>query len=110
MAWHPDVPDFLAEKPHELEKLEKFSLEIINAMTHLELEEHIEDAAYALARTYHHQCRQRQDYGFDECVLIVSGALSQTGSSIDGKLGPLMVGTSLDSAKTACRQYFPEEE
>lgn len=110
MSWHPDIPDFPAEKPHQLEKLERLPSDIINAMTHLEVEEHIRDAALSLANVYHKKCKKRRDFGYDECVLLVSEALSQTGASIEGKLGPLMVGESNGVAHMACRQYFPEEE
>jgi hypothetical protein len=110
MPWHPDVPDFITEKPRALEKIERLSPEVIHAMTHLEMEEHIEDAATGLAKAYHDKCKQRMDYGMDECVLLVAGALSQTGGSIGGEIGSLMVGKSLDEAKQACRRFFPEEE
>jgi hypothetical protein len=110
MPWHPDIPDFPIDKPHALEKLEKLSPDVINAMTKLEISEHIRDAAQSLAKTYHDKCTQREDWGYDECVLLVSGALSQTGGSITGKMGPVMVGKSTEAAHKACRQYFPEEE
>ena len=110
MPWHPDVPDFINEKPHALEKIERLSPDVMNAMTHLEMEEHIEDAAASLAKSYHDKCKQRMDYGVDECIMLVSGALSQTGGSIGGAMGSLMVGKSLDEAKQACHRYFPEIE
>jgi hypothetical protein len=107
MPWHPDVPDFIIEKPHALEKIERLSQDVINAMTHLEMEEHIEDAASGLAKAYHDKCKQRLDYGVDECILLVAGALSQTGGSMGGVMGSLMVGKSMDEAKRACHQFFP---
>jgi hypothetical protein len=109
MPWHPDIPDFLTEKPQSLEKLEKLPSDIIHAMTGLEIDEHIRDAANGLAANYYTHCKKNKDYGYQECVLFVSSALSQTGSSLDSKLGLLMTGKSLESAKRACRQSFQDE-
>lgn len=110
MNWRPDIPDFPGEKPYLLEKLENLPPEMINAMTGLEVSEHVRDAANSLARGYHHDCKKNRDYGYQECVLLVSGALSQTGSSLSGQLGASMVGKSQTAASEACRVYFPEEE
>jgi hypothetical protein len=110
MPWHPDIPEFPGGKPRILEKLEKLPPEMINAMTGLEVDEHVRDAANSLAQGYHSHCKKNKDYGYGECVLFVSGALSQLGSSVSGKLGMNMVGKSHQSASEACKQYFPEEE
>lgn len=110
MGWHPDIPDFPAVKPVLLERLEKLPPDTLNAMTGLEIEEHVRDAAEALANSYHDSCKKNRDYGFDECVIYVSGALSQTGSSLNGHLGMVMVGESQKAASDACKQYFPQQE
>jgi hypothetical protein len=110
MSWHPDIPDFLNEKPREIEILEEFTPEMMNAMTGLEVNEHIENAAHALAKSYYNFCQNRTDYGYDECVMIVSGALSELGASLDCKLGTTMVAESISAAKKASREYFPEGE
>ncbi len=82
----------------------------MNAMTGLEIDEHIENAAHALAKSYHHSCKKRTDYGYEDCVMMVSGALSQLGASLDNKLGSTMVGESLEAAKRASREFFPDED
>lgn len=106
MSWPPDVPDFPIKKPYEIEKLERLPRNILNAMTKVEIEEKIRDAADSLAKTYFHT---KQETGsMDECALIVSGALEQTGSSINGKLGTLMIGTSKEASQRACKRYYPE--
>jgi hypothetical protein len=110
MPWRPDVPDFPGEKPHILEKLERLAPEMINAMTGLEINEHVRDAADSLADGYHSHCKKNKDYGYGECVLFVSGALSQLGSSVSGQLGLALVGKKHKSASEACRQYFPDKE
>lgn len=110
MPWRPDIPDFPGKKPHMLEKLEKLPPEIIHAMTGLEVNEHVRDAANSLASSYHSNCVKNKDYGYNECVLFVSGALSQIGSAVEGQLGIAMVGTSQNSASEACRQCFPDNE
>jgi hypothetical protein len=110
MPWHPDIPDFLNEKPHEIENIEKLTVEMMNAMTGLEIDEHIENAAHALAKSYYNLCQNRTDYGYEECVMIVSGALSELGASLDSKLGSAMVGESVHAAKKASREYFPEDD
>jgi hypothetical protein len=109
MPWPPDVPDFLFKKPLELEKLEKLPPEIIHAMTRVEIDEKIRDAADSLSKSYS-SCPSSELKNYDKCVAVVSGALSETGSSLPGQLGSLMVGTGYDAAQRSCRQFFPEEE
>ncbi len=106
MPWHPDVPDFPLDKPPEIEKLEKLPLSSLNAMTIVEAEERIRDAAEGLAKSYTKRSGSKGTY--DECVLVVTGALQETGSAINGKMGSLMVGISEHSAKDACRKFYPE--
>ncbi len=106
MTWHPDVPDLPMNKPHELERLEQLPHSILNAMTRTEIDEKIRDAADSLAQEYH---RVNGEQGsLSECVLIVGGALSQTGNSISGHLGQIMVGTSTEAATHACADYYHE--
>lgn len=106
MACPDDIPDFPFPKPRELEKLERLPPEVIHAMTRVEMEEKIRDAAVSLAKVY---MLNTPSADFDECLLLVSGALSETGGSIPGQLGALMVGTSLQTAEDACRDYFPDD-
>ena len=110
MSWHPDIPDFLNEKPQEIENIEKLTAEMMNAMTGLEIGEHIENAAHALAKSYYNLCQNRRDYGYEESVMVVAGALSELGASLESKLGTAMVGESVHAAKKASRHYFPEED
>lgn len=106
MNWHPDVPDISAKKPRELEKIEKLPISVLNAMTPLELEEKIRDAADGLAKSYMQAAKERATV--DECIIFVAGALTQTGGAIDGKAGAAMVGKSDHAAETACKQLFKD--
>lgn len=110
MPWRPDIPEFPGKKSHLIERLENLPHDTINAMTGLEVNEHVRDVANSLADGYHTDCKKNHDYGYGECVLFVSGALSQLGSSVNGQLGLAMIGKRQESASEACRQYFPDKE
>lgn len=103
-----DVPNIPLKKPRALEKLEKQSSEILNAMTPVELDEKIEDVARALAENYAEQ--MGKDATYDGCLMVVSEALTQTGASIENrKTGDRMIGTCDAKAKEACKILFPDE-
>lgn len=107
MNWHPDVPDISVKKPRELAKIEELPISLLNAMTPLELDEKIRDAADGLAKNYVKAAKEKAT--LDECIYFVSGALTQTGGAIDGRAGAAMVGRSDRAAETACKQLFPDE-
>ena len=106
MNWHPDVPDINVKKPRELEKIEELPISVLNAMTPLELDEKIRDAADGLAKNYVKAASGKATV--DECILFVSGALTQTGAALNGKAGAAMVGKSDKAAENACKQLFKD--
>lgn len=108
MTWPPDVPSFPIKKPHTIEKLEKLPKEILNAMTFVEMEEKIRDAAVSLAHAYNN-LKTSREVSYEECVLYVSGALTETGGDINNELGERMIGESQSAASHACREFFPDE-
>ena len=105
MLWHPDVPELEIKKPTEILQFEELSPEILEAMSTMEIHARIDRAAEAVAREY----KKEKDESYDECVNIVSIALSVTGNAIGGKVGALMVGRSDSSAIQASRLVYPEE-
>jgi hypothetical protein len=74
----------------------------------MEVDERVSDAADSLAHAYFEE--KGPNVNFDECVSVVSGALSETGSSINNKLGKSMISRSLEKAEQACRRYFPKKD
>lgn len=102
MSWPPDVPDLPMEKPKELEILEELDDHVLNAMTDVEVEERIRDAAVALATAFHNEIGG--DY--ETCVIVVSGALKETGGAIGGPFGEAMIGLSHTETEYACRLVF----
>jgi|688.fasta_scaffold84469_5 hypothetical protein len=105
MPWPQDVPDFPLKKPDTLEKLEQLSPQILNAMTQVEAEEKIRDAADSLAKSYYKAYKDKGN--LSECSLIVSGALEQTGGSLPAKFGALMIGKSKEEGERSCKNYYP---
>lgn len=101
-----DVPDLPFEKPKKLEDLEETPPQILHAMTSVELEEKVRDAAESLASAYYKH--SLQEGSLDDCTSLVSGVLQQLGSSIDGDAGPVIVGISHHEAHQACKLYYPE--
>ncbi len=106
MTFPEDIPDFPFPKPHELEKLEQLPPEVIHAMTPVEVDEKVREAAASLAKSY---MLHAPEPNYEECFLLVSGALTETGGAIPGQLGALLVGTSRQAAEEACGSYFPDE-
>lgn len=101
-----DVPDFPFPKPKEIEKIEQLPPEIIHAMTRVEMEEKIREAATSLAQAYFN-CSPSEKANYEECLLLVSAALTETGGAVPGQLGSLLVGTSQKAASEAARELFP---
>lgn len=104
MKWHPDVPDLPIEKPKEIEKLELMDQRALDSMPGVEVEEKVEEIAHAVARAYK---KQQPNGNYDECLEVVSTALSVTGSAIGGHVGTAMIAESDSAAKTACRLAYP---
>lgn len=110
MPWHPDIPDLpdlALEKPHALERLEKLPPESLNAMTQVETEERIRDAANGIVTAYSKNRGSKANY--EECVYLVSAALAQTGEALPGNVGKTLVGRSEIAAEEACKLIFPNE-
>lgn len=104
MKWHPDVPDLPITKPKELEKIESMDAAERNAMRDVQVEETVGEIAHAVARDYHKQLGGN----YEDCLDIVSVALTVTGSSLGGNLGNAMTSSNESAAKIACRTIFPE--
>ena len=107
MSWDPSDADLLLEKPNAINILEKLSPAFLDSMPGVEVEEKIRDAAEALAKTYQ---RKTKDGNYEMCVMLVAGALTQSGSDIGGSVGTLMIGTAESKAKAACRLFYPESD
>lgn len=105
MKWHPDVPDLPFEKPVEIEELEQMDRRVLDSMPGVEVDEKVDDVADAVARAYK---RESSESSYDECVEVVSTALTVTGSSIGGHVGTALIARSEHAAKTACQLAFPE--
>lgn len=102
-----DIPDMSLSKPKFIEKLEQLPSDIIHAMTQVEVEEKIRDAAESVAAKYY------KKYGDDggnypECVRTVSGILSELGQDLPGQLGLTMIGKSKGASEQACAEYYSE--
>ena len=104
MSWHPDVPELPIKKPIEIEKIEGMDPIVLNAMRDVQIHETVEEIAHAVARDYHEQLGGN----YEDCVNIVSVALSVTGSSLGGNLGLAMVASKDTASKNACQMIFPE--
>lgn len=104
MSWPPDTPDLPIRKPKEIEKLESMDTVSLNSMPGMEIDETVDDVAYAVARDY----RKSGGKDIDECINIVSIALSMTGSSLGGKLGTAMVAASNSASIKASHLVFDE--
>lgn len=106
MSWDIDTPDLPFKKPEVLEKIEQMGLDQRESLDPQEMEAHIDEAAYSLAKAY----KKLEESDYEGCVAVVHSALNEMGGSIDGKMGSLMVGKSEQSAKAACKLAFEEEE
>ncbi len=102
-----DVPELGIKKPKKLEEFEELEPHILDAMTPLEVTEHIRDIAESVADAYH---REVNGGNYQGCVDMVSVALSVTGNAIGGKVGAEMVGENESAAKEACKLEFPPPE
>lgn len=103
MKWHPDVPDLPIDKPKEIESLELMDPKILDSMPGVEVKEKVEEIAHAVAKAYK---KQRPKGDFDECVEVVSIALSVTGGAIGSQVGTAMIAESENAARTACELVF----
>lgn len=106
MAWHPDNPDIPIRKPRALSKLEKMDFHTLQAMPPVEVDEVCHDVAQGVAEEYH----KEKGGSYEECVSVVSVALTTTGSAIGGHVGDLMIGQSDSLASHACRAVFHGKE
>ena len=106
MAWHPDVPDLPITKPKEIEKLESMDPAVLNSLPDLEVQETVRDISHAVAKKYHEEVGGT----YDDCVDVVSTALTVTGSSLGGKVGLAMIASNQSAAKNACRIIYGIKE
>lgn len=104
MAWYPDTPELDFKKPPTIIYLEELNNKTLNAMDSVEIEDHIQAAANETAQAYH----QAKGGNYEDCLLVVSMALSVTGNAIGGKVGALLVAKCEDAAKKACEIIYEE--
>lgn len=104
MAWNPDTPELDFKKPPTIIYLEELNDNTLNAMDFVEIDEHIQNAANEIAQAYH----KAKGGNYEDCVLIVSMALSVTGNAIGGKVGGLLVARNEEAARKAGRLVFPD--
>ena len=104
MSWDLDTPNIPFKKPKLLANLEELAPSQREAMDPVEVKEHIRDVANSLAKAY----KETKKGNYEGCVLIVNSALSETGSSLGGKMGTTMVALSGKAAEHACREFFPK--
>lgn len=107
MTWHQDVPSIPIKKPKEIEALELMNRVSLDSMPPLEVQEKVDEIAHAVARDYKKQIKNGT---FEECLEIVSIALSVTGSAIGGQVGNAMVAASNSAAQIASRHAFPVDK
>lgn len=106
MQWNEDDLQLPIDKPAPLLSLEKLSDSQLNAMTDVEIDERMDEAAFASAHKY---CNKVPQGNYDECVAVVSILLNTSGASVGGKVGAKMVASSESLACQACRRMFPPE-
>ena len=104
MTWYPDTPELDFKKPPTIIYLEELNNNTLNAMDFVEIYDHIQTAANETAQAYH----KAKGGNYEDCVLIVSMALSVTGNAIGGKVGGLLVARSEEAARKAAELVFPE--
>lgn len=97
-----DVPNLPFPKPRVLSRIEKFGPDQREAMDPVEMKEHTEDAAEALANAY----SKHVGGDYNGCVAVVTQALSETGGSLSGDFGATMVAHSKNAARIACKAVF----
>lgn len=108
MSSELDVPNIPFKKPIPLERLEKLTYAQREAMDPTEIEERVQEAAEGLAWMYRKSKGDKGDY--ESCVGIIGSALTQTGQSLGGQMGAVMVGISDRLARRSCREAYPEED
>lgn len=105
MNWPPDNPEIPIKKPRAIARLEKMDFHTLEAMPPVEIDEVSRDLAQGVAEEYSHQ----KGANFDDCIDMVSIALTETGSAIGGKVGSHMIGKCDKIAHDACRLAFPDK-
>lgn len=106
MSWELDTPQVPFKKSPQLARLEELDFHVREGMDRQEINERIEEAAYALALAYHKT--EKNDY--DTCVALIQQALSETGAALGGKFGAIMVGTSEKIARKISKIIYNKEE
>lgn len=106
MQWSEDDLQLPIDKPVQLLSLEKLSDSQLDAMTDVEIDERMDEAAYATAHKY---CNKVPQGSYEECVAVVSVMLNTSGAAMGGKVGGQMVAHSESLACQACRRMFPPE-
>jgi hypothetical protein len=106
MPWDLDNPEIPVNKPKEIRELEAMGQKNLESMPPREMDEKVEDAALAVARSY----KKLPDADVEGCVAVVSVALNVTGSALGGKFGAHMLSYSETEAEHICRFIFEEEE
>lgn len=106
MQWSEDDLQLPIDKPAQLLSLEKLSDSQLDAMTDVEIDERLDEAAYASAHNY---CKKVPQGTYEECAAVVSVMLNTSGAAVGGRVGGKMVAHSEPLACQACRHMFPQE-
>lgn len=102
MSSELDVPNLPFPKPRMLSKIEEFGPDQREAMDPVEMKERTEDAAEALAVSYH----KHIGGDYNGCVGVVTQALTETGACLAGEFGATMIAHSSHAARAACKVIF----
>lgn len=104
MSWHPDVPELNIPKPQALKTLEGLGDDVLNAMDTVEIDRRIDDVANQIA----HEYAKTPNATYEECIDLISMALSVTGNAMGGRVGALFVGRCDEAGEKAARLVFPD--
>lgn len=106
MPWDLDNPDIPVKKPKEVTELETMGKTNRDSMPPREMDEKVEDAALAVAKSY----KKLPGADYEGCIGVVTVALTVTGSALGGKFGAHMVSLSVSEAELACKLVYDVEE
>ncbi len=105
MIWHPDVPNLPIKKPKKIEDIEQMDPTFLNSLPGTEVQEMVDGAAEAVAKAFKQQVPNGTH---EQCLEIVSVALTITGSGIGGQVGNAMISQADKNAERVASLFFPE--
>lgn len=106
MIWHPDVPNLPIKKPKKIEDIEQMDPAFLNSLPKVEVQELVDGAAEAVAQAYKQQIPKGNR---EQCLEIVSVALTVTGSAIGGQVGNAMIAQADKNGERVASLFFPQE-